>query len=383
MTETTRNGQDAGPRPRVLLVDDDPSLLRSVQVGLRKVFAIDTAPDGEAGLRALRENGAYDALIADMRMPGMPGSEFLAKARTLAGDTVRIMLTGESGIDTAVRAVNEGAVFRFLTKPCALADLRKAIDAALQQSNLERLARRATELETVNRAKDAVLSTVSHELRTPLTKIVAAIEILLAVGDGEPLEFQNECLRVIDTESRRLCRLVEQTLELASIETDATIYRIAEHDLRAVVSGTARSSSSPEVLELDLGSEPVPCLLDAERMQKALGHLIDNAIRFSPSGCTVNVVLDRGCGHCDVRVLDRGPGVSGEPEKERIFDCFHQTGDVLTGKPSGLGIGLTFARMVARAHGGDVWCEDRSGGGATFVLRVPLASNKTGGQAQS
>ena len=126
---------------KILFVDDDANLLAGIQRGLRKQFSIDTATGGVAALKQLAEQGPYAIVVADMQMPQMDGLEFLKKAQLVAPDAVRLMLTGNADQKTAVDAVNDGHVFRFLTKPCPPSALTPALEAALKQYRLVRAER--------------------------------------------------------------------------------------------------------------------------------------------------------------------------------------------------------------------------------------------------
>jgi len=121
---------------KILIVDDDPNVLDGLKRILRKGFSIETATGGEAGLNQMAASGPFAVTLSDMRMPGMTGIQFLAAVRQRSPDTVRLMLTGNADIQTAIDAVNEGCVFRFLTKPCPEDALKGALQAALVQYNL-------------------------------------------------------------------------------------------------------------------------------------------------------------------------------------------------------------------------------------------------------
>lgn len=120
---------------KVLCVDDEPNVLEGLERTLGEEFAIETATSGEAAL-ALLEGGGFSTIVSDMRMPGMNGAQLLAKARAAAPNVTRIMLTGQSDVDAAIAAVNEGAIFRFLQKPCPSQSLRATITAAVEQHRL-------------------------------------------------------------------------------------------------------------------------------------------------------------------------------------------------------------------------------------------------------
>ena len=121
---------------RVLFVDDEPNVLQSIRRSLRKQFELDTADGGEEALQKMANEGPFAVIVSDMRMPGMNGVELLSAAKKRWPDTVRIMLTGNADQQTAVDAVNEGDVFRFLNKPCEAPDLAKAVTNGLRQHEL-------------------------------------------------------------------------------------------------------------------------------------------------------------------------------------------------------------------------------------------------------
>lgn len=121
---------------KVLFVDDEPNVLQSIRRSLRKQFDLDTAGGGEEALEMLASNDEYAIVVSDMRMPGMNGVEFLSQAKKEWPDTVRMMLTGNADQQTAVDAVNEGDVFRFLNKPCDAEALASAVKVGLRQYEL-------------------------------------------------------------------------------------------------------------------------------------------------------------------------------------------------------------------------------------------------------
>ena len=121
---------------KILFVDDDPNLLASCQRTLRWHFQIETAGGGEAGLAKIASHGPYAVVVADRQMPGMDGIAFLGAVRKSAPDTIRIMLTGNADLEGAIRVVNEGNIFRFLTKPCPPDMLTRALQDAQAQYRL-------------------------------------------------------------------------------------------------------------------------------------------------------------------------------------------------------------------------------------------------------
>jgi response regulator RpfG family c-di-GMP phosphodiesterase len=121
---------------RILCVDDDRNILNGYKRQLHKQFIIETALGGDAGLRIISSGESFAVVVSDLRMPGMDGIEFLARIKQITPDTVRMMLTGNADLQAAIEAVNQGHIFRFLTKPCSHEVLAQALQAGLQQYHL-------------------------------------------------------------------------------------------------------------------------------------------------------------------------------------------------------------------------------------------------------
>lgn len=121
---------------RVLCVDDEPQVIDGLVLSLGRSYEVQRALGGAEGLVVLRERGPFAVVLSDMRMPGMDGATFLAQVRQCAPDTTRMLLTGHADLEATIQAVNEGQIFRFLSKPCPPDALRKAFAAAAEQHRL-------------------------------------------------------------------------------------------------------------------------------------------------------------------------------------------------------------------------------------------------------
>src|SRR6266567_1969120 len=121
---------------KILLVDDESNILDGYRRSLGREFLMETAEGGPRALALAAEKGPYAVVISDMRMPGMDGVQLLSRIKALSPDTIRVMLTGNSDIETAVNAINEGSIFRFLNKPCVKEVMARTITAALVQYRL-------------------------------------------------------------------------------------------------------------------------------------------------------------------------------------------------------------------------------------------------------
>jgi response regulator RpfG family c-di-GMP phosphodiesterase len=123
-------------RPKILCVDDEPNVLEGLALHLRRRYDVTIAESGLAALKLIEGGTKFSVVMSDMRMPGMDGAEFLSRVRQLAPDSVRILLTGQAEMKSAILAINQGQIFRFLTKPCPPNELLAAFEAALEQHRL-------------------------------------------------------------------------------------------------------------------------------------------------------------------------------------------------------------------------------------------------------
>ena len=121
---------------KILLVDDDSNILDGYRRSLSREFVMETAMGGEQALKLAADNGPYAVVVSDMRMPGMDGIQLLSKIKAQSPDTIRVMLTGNADMETAINAINEGSIFRFLNKPCSKETMAKTLTAALVQYRL-------------------------------------------------------------------------------------------------------------------------------------------------------------------------------------------------------------------------------------------------------
>ncbi len=145
---------------KILFVDDDPNILAAFQRQLRKYFLVYTAQGAEPGLMMLSGGDTFSVVVSDLRMPGMDGIQFLSRVRQIAPNSVRIMLTGNADLPTAIGAVNEGNIFRFLTKPCEQQTLINALSDGVRQYQLITAEREL--LEKTLRGSLKVLSEILH-----------------------------------------------------------------------------------------------------------------------------------------------------------------------------------------------------------------------------
>lgn len=250
--------------------------------------------------------------------------------------------------------------------------LAAALATAVDNVSLEREASRARVAAAVGRVRSGFLSLVSHNLRTPLAAIKASVETLedpeVRLAPAERAELR----ATIHAEADRLERLVTKVLDLSRIRSGASDLDRQPADL-AELAGAALRRLLPIAGDRELRAVVPPGLpevrVDVMMLEQVFLNLLENALRYAPPATAI-VLSARAAdaAFVEVRVVDRGPGVAPE-ERERVFEEFYRAEG--SRDSAGTGLGLAIVRAVVVAHGGEVWCEETPGGGATFALRLP------------
>jgi signal transduction histidine kinase len=233
------------------------------------------------------------------------------------------------------------------------------------------------------RQKTDFVGNVSHELKTPLTSIRMFSE-LLAEGRVADRTKQHSYLNIITAEAARLTRLINNVLDFSRMERGEKKYNFQPCDLVEVVRAAAQTfrphlEAGGFKFDCSLPDTAIPVRGDADALSQIIVNLLSNAEKYSNGGKEITLQAGRRetpLPHAEVRVLDRGLGVPRGSEG-KIFEKFYRAHDSLSSGVQGSGLGLTIARQIARAHGGDVVYEPREGGGSCFILRLPLKPIET------
>lgn len=233
-----------------------------------------------------------------------------------------------------------------------------------------------TQQRAAERARNQFINQVTHELRTPLTNIRLYAETAIEDGESNP-EVRANCLNVINTESRRLERIVSEMLSVAEIEAGSTMIRQDEVYADVLIKDlendyAAQAKDKNITLEFALAPKLPKLTCDKDKFTIALHNLIGNALKYTPEGGRVTVKADVRDGKLAVDVADTGIGIE-KAEQDKIFDRFFRSSDQRVGNIVGTGLGLTLAREVMRLHGGDVTVESELNRGSTFTATLPVA----------
>jgi signal transduction histidine kinase len=381
-------------RHTLLVIDDEPEVVQSVHDLLRREARVLGATGAEEGLQILRAEDVH-IIMSDQRMPGITGVELLRRARAERPDSVRLLFTGYADIKAVIDAINQGNVYRYISKPWDPVELqmivrqagehydllaeRRQLLADLERKNAE-LEQANAELHNANQLKEAFIRVASHELRTPLTILLALPELARRLPGVTP--DLTGWLERIQASSQRLYRLVEQMLKMLQAgrferplerrPVDfAALVREAAEDVRPFV------QQRRQQLDLDLPADLGTIQVDPGKIRDSLDNLLLNAIKFTHDGGRIAVQACRHDGAVSIQVRDSGIGISAA-DRAHLFEPFFTQVDVSTHSSGsfefgrrGLGLGLSLARAFVQMHGGSLTVESTPGQGSLFTITLP------------
>lgn len=374
----------------VWIVEDSSLEAELARRSLARAFHVELFGDGPAMLEQLANGGPPHVLVLDLRLPDMSGIEVLRFVRNSLDETSLpiLMLTVQGGKVDIVEGLSSGAN-DYLAKPyddaellarvTSLYRLRKLSDElrgqqARQQELLEQARDSSQRAEQANRAKDDFLANVSHELRTPLNAIAGWARLLRSKSLAA--ERLDDALDTIDRNVRAQTRLIDDLLDVSRIISGKLSLSLEPTDLvdvvRAAVKAVGPTADTKRItIRTDVATAATVVLGDASRLQQVVWNLLANALKFTPAGGTVEVLLFPTEAGLELTIRDDGQGIVAEA-LPHIFDRFKQAESSLTRSHGGLGLGLAIARHLVELHGGSISADSAGPGlGATFRVLIP------------
>jgi two-component system sensor histidine kinase/response regulator len=420
----------------VLVVDDEESVAVTMGAILEMDgYDVSISTSGADAMKRLHES-EFDLVLTDLRLDDTDGLTIITEVCRLQPETVSIVLTGYASLESAIKALREGA-YDYLIKPCDVDELRAVVARGIERRQLGiQLKSRLAELETANdtirelnmdlqrrideatqelqqlyrsaqahvkqleeldRLKSRFLSMASHELKTPLTSISGLAQVLLRrmrrrLDEGRPddQEWQNEQLAHVDrlellnSQTGRLGRLVDELLDVSRIESGKLEFDWAPVDLRQLVREVAarlQPATTQHTIEVDFdGTSDGVVTADRDHLEQVLDNLVSNAIKFSPDGGTIVVALRSNGRNAELSVSDPGVGIPAH-QLEAVFGLFYQAADPVSRRTGGMGLGLYISKEIITRHNGRIWAESAPGHGSTFSISLPRERTKVSGSS--
>jgi signal transduction histidine kinase len=243
---------------------------------------------------------------------------------------------------------------------------------------VSRLQTEKEQLLELQRVRQETSDLVVHDLRNPLGTIYGALNMLEMVLPEDILRDNRELLDLSNAACERMQRLVDSLLDVAKLETGEMLISLRMADVRPLLEDAAKrqalSARMRDVtIEVVVTHDLPPALVDAEKIERVLANLLDNAIKYSPDNETIRLAAAVDGERIIVSVTDAGPGIPPE-ERERIFERFAQVAGQKAAR-RGFGLGLTFCRLAVEGHDGQIWVEPGPGGrGSRFIFTLPLST---------
>jgi PAS domain S-box-containing protein len=382
-----------------LTLDD---LLDSLLDRLAEILVVDTAvillvADDEITLVARAAHGLQEEVEGGIRIPigqGFAGRVASERRPVIVEDVedseVINPILREKGVRSllGVPLVAHGRLFgvlhvgsllpgRFQPRDAEVLEIvGDRVAVAVENAQLFEAARAARHevaaMETAVRMRDEFLSVAAHELKTPLTAAKAAAQLLARTFHDKPLtQAQARALDTVDKQISKLAKLASQLLDTVRLESGRLSIELTDADAVAIVRSAieqAEAATARHEFTLDAPTE-LPLRCDSLRIEQVITNLLDNAIKFSPAGGSIDLTISRRGPTVVIGVRDHGIGVARE-HRAKLFDQFYQAHP----DRSGLGLGLYISRHIVERHGGTMYAEQPEGAGTRFVISLPVSA---------
>lgn len=383
--------------PTLLVVDDEPEVLRSVHDLLRLDYRVLTCTRGADALQVLDAPGPIHVVLSDQRMPGMTGVEVLRHAKRVRPEATRLLFTAYADIRAVIDAINQGSVSHYITKPWEPEELQAVVRQAVERHDLiVEKARLLAELKEsnqrlaeANRLKSAFIEVASHELNTPVAVVLGMTELWKTALSAEATAAQHGWVDRVHLAARRLAATIERMFKLIRADEFGKTLDLKPTELAPLVRHVVAELQPffevrTQRVTLDLPPDLGTAEVDPAKLADILTNLFVNAIKFTPDGGTIRISA-RTVGDGDVggddrvqfQVVDEGVGIQ-PTDRPHLFEPFftgfdtmhHSSGDFQFCK-RGIGLGLCLVKTFVELHGGMVNFDSIPGRGTTFEFTIP------------
>jgi signal transduction histidine kinase len=363
---------------RILAVDDDRINLKIIGGILRhEGYEIAEAASGEQALEVYA-SFQPNLVLLDVMMPGIDGFTTCRTLKKTYGDKCApvIFVTAKSEAEDVVMGFDAGGV-DYLTKPFRPKEVVARIRTHLSNQQLvEQQKHLVDQLSKANAAKDRFLGMCAHDLRNPLSSIRGLAELMDENAIGTLTDEQREIVQTIHGASQSMLQLVNELLDVATIEAGhlklakepTGVVEMLERSVHLANIEAAKKSMRIEMVRL--ASDPV-VEVDRNKMRQVVDNLINNAVKYSPRGSVIAVIVHASESYAGFAVRDNGPGIP-ESERHKLFKDYGRLSAQPTGGEKSTGLGLAICRKIVEAHNGTIAVENIPGRGAEFVVSLPI-----------
>jgi two-component system sensor histidine kinase/response regulator len=373
----------------ILVIDDELGIRRACQRALKpQGFSVETAATIREGLSKIQE-GDFDLVLLDVMMPDGRGIDLLPPIQERDPDLVIVIITGYATVELAVRAIKQGA-YDFISKPFTSDLLLMTVNQGLEKRRLSleakrlqtieqeaaELARAKEEMERLDRFKSAFMVMVAHELRAPVGGAQSLLRTLLRGLTGELSEQQRDILTRVETRLGALMELINDLLSLAAtktIEPDQPLEEVwLQPIIKEVVDRFSVEAEDKQIaMTLNTPEEKLVVRATEEGLDQVFSNLLNNAIKYTPSGGNINVRVIKEHNKAKIAVSDTGVGIPTDALPQ-IWDEFFRAPNVRRSGITGTGLGLSIVKQLVTRFDGVIDVSSTEGEGTTFTLALPL-----------
>jgi two-component system sensor histidine kinase/response regulator len=363
---------------KILLVDDDRLNLRILRGILQNEGYVLAEADSAEAAMAKYEEFQPDLVLFDVILPGMDGFEACRELRKRHGGQAApvMFITAKQESDSVVEGFSAGGV-DYVMKPFrqkeVVARIRTHLHMRLLMDQQQTL---VSQLSKANADKNKFLGMAAHDLRNPLASIRGLAEFLSDGTVGPLSADQRELINLIHQASQGMVTLVNDLLDVATIESGELKLHPAPASLADLVDKSITLNALESVrkrTQIVCTERPAapPIIVDAEKIRQVIDNLLSNAVKYSPPASTIRVSLAlKDDGTQVICVRDQGPGIP-ENERDRLFKDFSRLSARPTGGEKSTGLGLAICRKIVEAHHGTIVAENHPAGGCEFRVHLP------------
>jgi len=354
---------------RILVIDDEKRMADSLQELLSGYdYTVDVAYSGAEGIEKLKKT-RYHVAITDLRMAEVNGLDVIQHINSYTPDTLTIIITAHASTESAIEALHYKA-FDYITKPFDFDLLKASVEKAFMKIEADKL-------------REEMISMITHDIKLPLTSIIGFSNMIIEMEQGEISPKIREYVNTIFLNSQKLLSLIDNFLTTCNInvgrltisEAEVAVNPVLEDLLTIVKLATEKKDIR---LDVNLGENLPSILGDENLLFRALGNVLNNAMKYTPDGGSITVLTGAvkaidsplHCPSLKITVTNTGPGIPRN-ELDAIFERYKRSKTIKG--IEGIGLGLYVLKHIIEAHKGTVTVDSIPNSHTTFAVYLPLA----------
>lgn len=385
----------------LLIIDDEVEITKALTRQFRSKYNVFSTTSAEEAL-AIMEKESIQVVLSDQRMPGMSGVEFFARIKHKYPDALRLLLTGYTDIEAVINAINEGQVFRYVTKPWNPTELETIIKEAFDKYELitnnkklihrlneanqtleEKVKERTKDLEKanvrlseLNVEKNKYIGMVVHDLRNPIGVAATFTEMLIQDFEVLPSSQKMEYLGYVSKSCHYSLNLMNEFLDVSKIEAGIFDLNLTEQDYIELVKESIqqqgfKAARQDMTIQLETTCTCLLATFDNNKVLQVLNNLIGNAVKYSSPHSTIQVHIEKEGSSIVTHIIDHGQGIS-EEDQAKLFKPYSTTSSTVTSDEKSTGLGLAIVKKIVEAHQGAIQVVSAIGKGSTFTFTLPV-----------